>query len=120
MKELILMIAQCIVARPESIVVTEVHGNQCTVFELKVDKSEVGKVIGKQGRTAQAIRTILNGVSAKEKKRTILEIVETYEKRGVASDPDATRLHHQTKDHVIDYPPHQKKRHRFDRKGPFA
>jgi predicted RNA-binding protein YlqC (UPF0109 family) len=56
--------------------VSEVRGSQCTVIELKVDKSEIGKVIGKQGRTAQAMRTILNAVSSKMKKRMVLEILE--------------------------------------------
>ena len=79
MKELILFIAQSLVDQPEKVSVIEVQGNQCTVFELKVDKSEIGKIIGKQGRTAQAIRTILNAASAKLKKRMVLEIIETNE-----------------------------------------
>lgn len=77
MKELILMIARALVDQPEKVTLTEVQGSQCTVFELKVEKSEIGKVIGKQGRTAQAIRTILNAASAKTKKRMVLEILET-------------------------------------------
>jgi len=76
-----MIIAQALVDQPEKVSVTEVQGSQCTVFELKVDKSEIGKVIGKQGRTAQAIRTILNAASAKIKKRMILEILETNESR---------------------------------------
>jgi len=77
MKELILIIAQALVDQPGKVAVSEVQGAQCTVFELKVDKSEIGKVIGKQGRTAQAIRTLLNAVAAKIKKRMVLEILET-------------------------------------------
>jgi predicted RNA-binding protein YlqC (UPF0109 family) len=78
-KELIMIIAQTLVDQPEKVAVSEVQGSQCTVFELKVDKSEIGKVIGKQGRTAQAIRTILNAAAAKIKKRMVLEILETNE-----------------------------------------
>lgn len=75
-KELIHYIAQSIVDNPDQISVAEVEGQQTTVLELKVAKEDLGKVIGKQGRNAQAIRTILNGVSAKLKKRMVLEIVE--------------------------------------------
>ena len=76
MKELIKIIAQSLVDQPKSVSVSEVQGNQTTVFELRVDKRDVGKVIGKQGRTAQAMRTILSAVSSKEKKRAVLEIIE--------------------------------------------
>lgn len=76
MKELIGYIAQALVDHPEQVNVTEVEGNQTTVLELKVAKEDIGKVIGKQGRTARAMRTILNAASAKIKKRTVLEIVE--------------------------------------------
>ena len=79
MKELTLRIAQSIVDQPEKVAVKELQVNRCTVVELKVDKSEIGKVIGKQGRTAQAIRTILNAAAAKIKKRMVLEILETNE-----------------------------------------
>ncbi|WP_372683651.1 KH domain-containing protein [Desulfosarcina sp.] len=76
MKELIQFIAHELVDNPEEVTVEEVGGNNTLVLELKVAKEDIGKVIGKQGRTAQAMRTILNAVSAKTKKRTILEIVE--------------------------------------------
>ena len=62
--------------RPEEVSVTEVEGNQTSVLELKVAKEDLGKVIGKQGRTARAMRTILSAASAKLKKRTVLEIIE--------------------------------------------
>jgi predicted RNA-binding protein YlqC (UPF0109 family) len=75
-KELIHYIAQALVDNPEDVSVIEIEGTQTTVFELKVAKSDLGKVIGKQGRTAQAIRTILMAISAKLKKRMVLEIVE--------------------------------------------
>ena len=76
MKELISYIAQALVDHPEEVKVTEVEGNQTTVLELKVAKEDLGKVIGKQGRTARSMRTILNAASAKLKKRTVLEIIE--------------------------------------------
>jgi predicted RNA-binding protein YlqC (UPF0109 family) len=76
MKELIKYIAEALVDNPEQVSVEEVEGNQTSVLELKVSKEDLGKVIGKQGRTARAMRTILSAASAKEKKRTVLEIVE--------------------------------------------
>ena len=76
MKELISYIAQALVDRPEEVNVTEVEGDQTSVLELKVAKEDLGKVIGKQGRTARAMRTILSAASAKLKKRTVLEIIE--------------------------------------------
>lgn len=76
MKELIKYIAQALVDNPELVEVAEVEGNQTSVLELKVAKEDLGKVIGKQGRTARAMRTILSAASAKVKKRTVLEIVE--------------------------------------------
>ena len=76
MKDLIGYIAQALVDHPEQVEVTEVEGDQTTVLELKVAKEDIGKVIGKQGRTARAMRTILSATSAKIKKRTVLEIVE--------------------------------------------
>ena len=76
MKELVEMIAKALVDNPEQVTVTEVEGEQTTVLELRVAPSDLGKVIGKQGRTAQAIRTILSAVSSKMKKRTVLEIIE--------------------------------------------
>lgn len=76
MKELVAYIARSLVDKPEQVSVAEVLGNQTTVLELTVAKEDLGKVIGKQGRTAQAIRTILSAVSSKIKKRTVLEIIE--------------------------------------------
>ena len=76
MKELIKYIAQALVDHPEEVSVAEVEGNQTSVLELKVAKEDLGKVIGKQGRTARAMRTILSAASAKVKKRTGLEISE--------------------------------------------
>ena len=76
MKDLINFIAQALVDHPEQVSVTEVEGSQTSVLELNVAKEDLGKVIGKHGRTARAMRTILNAASAKEKKRTVLEIIE--------------------------------------------
>jgi uncharacterized protein len=75
-KELVQYIAQAMVDNPGEVSVSEIEGNQTTVLELKVAKNDLGKVIGKQGRNAQAIRTILGAVAAKIKKRVVLEIVE--------------------------------------------
>ena len=76
MKELITYIAKALVDNPDKVNVSEVEGNQTSVLELKVAKEDLGKVIGKQGRTARAMRTILSAASAKIKKRTVLEIIE--------------------------------------------
>jgi predicted RNA-binding protein YlqC (UPF0109 family) len=76
MKDLVESIAKALVDRPDEVVVTEIEGNQASVVELKVAKEDIGKIIGKQGRTAAAIRTILNAASAKLDKRSVLQILE--------------------------------------------
>lgn len=76
MKELVEYLAKSLVDNPDAVVVTEVEGEQTSVLELKVAKEDLGKVIGKQGRTARAMRTILSAASTKEKKRCVLEILE--------------------------------------------
>ena len=76
MKELIEYIAKALVDNPEDVYVSEVVGDQTSVLELKVAKEDLGKVIGKQGRSARAMRTILSAASTKLKKRTVLEIIE--------------------------------------------
>jgi predicted RNA-binding protein YlqC (UPF0109 family) len=76
MKELIEYIAKSLVDNPEEVSLTELEGEQTTVIELKVAKEDMGKIIGKQGRTAMAIRTILGAASTKMKKRSVLEILE--------------------------------------------
>ena len=76
MKELIKRIAQALVDNPEKVSVEEITGEHTIILELKVAKEDIGKVIGKQGRTAQALRTILNAASGKEKKRITLEILD--------------------------------------------
>lgn len=76
MKELIAFIAQSLVDQPEAVEVHEVEGEQTSVLELRVAKEDLGKVIGKQGRTARAMRTILAAASTKMRKRALLEILE--------------------------------------------
>ena len=76
MKELIEHIAKSLVDFPERVSVSEIGTDKTIVFELRVAKEDIGKVIGKQGKTARAIRSILNSASSKLHKRSILEIVE--------------------------------------------
>jgi predicted RNA-binding protein YlqC (UPF0109 family) len=76
MDELVSQIAQSLVDRPQDVMVNAIEGNHTTVLELRVAKEDIRKVIGRQGRTAQAMRTLIGAVSAKIKKRTVLEIVE--------------------------------------------
>jgi predicted RNA-binding protein YlqC (UPF0109 family) len=76
MKDLIAYIAKALVDKPEEVLVTEIEGEQTSVIELKVAKEDLGKVIGKQGRTARAMRTILSASSTKLNKRSVLEIIE--------------------------------------------
>jgi predicted RNA-binding protein YlqC (UPF0109 family) len=76
MKDLITEIVQALVDQPEEVSVNEIRGSYTTVLEVRVAKTDMGKVIGKQGRTAQAIRTILSAAAGKTRKRYLLEIVE--------------------------------------------
>jgi uncharacterized protein len=76
MKDLIKFMAQALVDHPDQVEVSEVAGEQTYVIELRVAKEDLGKVIGKQGRTAKAMRTILSASSTKIRKRTVLEIIE--------------------------------------------
>ncbi len=76
LKELIQYIASALVDHPESVEVAEIEGEQTAVLELKVAKEDLGKVIGKQGRTARAMRTLLSAASTKVRKRAVLEILE--------------------------------------------
>ena len=76
MKEMVVMIARALVDNPDQVVVTEVEGEQTTVLELRVAQSDLGKVIGKQGRTARAVRTLLGACGMKLRKRFMLEILE--------------------------------------------
>jgi predicted RNA-binding protein YlqC (UPF0109 family) len=76
MKQLIEDIAKALVDIPEEVAINEVEGEQTTVLELKVAPSDLGKVIGKQGRTARSIRTILGAAGMKLNRRFTLEIIE--------------------------------------------
>lgn len=76
MKEMIELIAQALVDQPERVSVKKLDGMHTSILELTVAKDDIGKVIGKQGRTVGALRTLLSAVSAKTKKRAVLEVVE--------------------------------------------
>jgi predicted RNA-binding protein YlqC (UPF0109 family) len=76
LKDLVEFMAKALVDHPDAVRVNEIDGEQTTVVELDVAQEDRGKVIGKQGRTARAMRTILNAASTKLQKRSVLEIVE--------------------------------------------
>jgi predicted RNA-binding protein YlqC (UPF0109 family) len=76
MKELIEFIVKALVDDPSEVNITEITGDKVTLYELRVSKNDIGKVIGKRGRTASSIRTIINAVSTKQGKRAELEIIE--------------------------------------------
>ena len=76
MKELILVMARALVDKPDEVEINEIEGDVTTILELKVAKDDLGKVIGKQGKTAHAMRSILNATATKLKKRAVLEIIE--------------------------------------------
>jgi len=76
LKDLIAMMAKALVDSPEKVDVTEVDGNSTVVLELRVAKEDLGKIIGKQGRTARSMRTILSAASTKARRRAVLEIIE--------------------------------------------
>jgi len=74
--DLIKLIVSSLVDSPDDIEITEVTGDSTTVYELRVAKDDLGKIIGKQGKTAKAIRTLLGAAAAKDKRRAVLEIIE--------------------------------------------
>ena len=76
MKDLIRDIVRALVDHPDEVTVSEVEGCHALILELQVAKTDIGKVIGRHGRTAQAIRTLLSAASGKQKKRIVLEILE--------------------------------------------
>jgi len=76
LSKMIEYMARMLVDLPDQVEVNEIEGENTTVIELKVAKEDLGKIIGKQGRTARAVRTVLNGASTKLRKRTVLEIIE--------------------------------------------
>ena len=76
MKDLVMTMVKALVDKPDEVSLREVQGEKTTVLELRVAKEDLGKVIGKQGKTAKAMRTILNANATKLKKRAVLEIIE--------------------------------------------
>ncbi len=76
MKDLLLLIVKALADEPDEVVVTEIDGEQTAVLELKVAQGDLGKIIGKQGRTARSIRTILSAAGMKARRRVVLEILE--------------------------------------------
>jgi hypothetical protein len=76
MKDLVEAIAKALVDYPDQVQVRAIEGKEVTIFELRVARSDTGKIIGRQGRTVQAMRTILNAVGAKLRKRFVLEILD--------------------------------------------
>ncbi|MBI5897021.1 MAG: KH domain-containing protein [Desulfobacterales bacterium] len=75
MKELVEIMARSLVDQPAAVSVTEIGGAHSSILELKVAKEDIGKIIGKQGRTADAMRTIIGAVAAKMHKRSVLEVI---------------------------------------------
>ena len=76
MKELVQFLARQLVNNPDAVEVNEVHGDTASVLELRVAKEDLGRVIGKQGRTVKSIRTILNAVASRTNRRIVLKIIE--------------------------------------------
>ncbi|HWP57299.1 MAG TPA: KH domain-containing protein [Candidatus Acidoferrales bacterium] len=76
MKELVQYLAKSLVSHPEAVEVKETQGETASVLELKVAKEDLGRIIGKQGRTAKSIRTILNAAASRANRKVVLEIVE--------------------------------------------
>jgi len=80
MKQLVETVCKALVDNPDEVKVTQIDGEQTTILELRVDQSDLGKVIGKQGRTARAIRTILAASGMKQRRRFNLEIIENFDR----------------------------------------
>jgi uncharacterized protein len=76
MKELVQYLAKCLVNNPDAVEVKETEGETASVLELRVAKEDLGRIIGKQGRTAKSIRTILNAAASRNNRKVVLEIVE--------------------------------------------
>ena len=81
MKELVEIVCKALVDNPDQVVVTQIDGEQTTILELRVHQSDLGKVIGKQGRTARAMRTILAAAGMKQRRRYNLEIIENFDQQ---------------------------------------
>ncbi len=76
MKDLVLFLAKQLVNHPDQVEVKETQGDTASILELKVAREDIGRVIGKQGRTAKSIRTILNAVASRTNRKVVLEIIE--------------------------------------------
>ena len=87
MKQLVEIVCKSLVDNPDQVSVTQIDGEQTTILELRVHPSDLGKVIGKQGRTARAIRTILAASGMKQRRRYTLEIIEHYDQQPPAAQP---------------------------------
>ena len=87
MKAFIEFVVKALVDHPEQVDVKEVDGERVVVFELRLNQTDVGKVIGKSGRTITAIRTLLTGAAAKQGKRAMLEIIEPEGRRPEGTPP---------------------------------
>jgi predicted RNA-binding protein YlqC (UPF0109 family) len=86
-KQLVATVCESLVDYPDEVKVTQIDGRQTSILELRVNKSDLGKVIGKQGRTASAIRTILFAAGMKQKRRFNLEILEHFDDKETAGEP---------------------------------
>jgi predicted RNA-binding protein YlqC (UPF0109 family) len=80
-KQLVELVCRALVDNPDQVSVTQIDGEQTTILELRVHQSDLGKVIGKQGRTARAIRTILAAAGMKQRRRYNLEIIENFDQQ---------------------------------------
>lgn len=89
MKELVETVCKSLVDMPEEVKVTQIDGEQTSILELRVHQSDLGKVIGKQGRTARAIRTILAAAGMKQRRRFNLEIIEQFDDYKAPEEPKA-------------------------------
>jgi predicted RNA-binding protein YlqC (UPF0109 family) len=81
LKQLVEIVCKALVDNPDQVVVTQIDGEQTTILELRVHQSDLGKVIGKQGRTARAMRTILAAAGMKQRRRYNLEIIENFDQQ---------------------------------------
>lgn len=90
MKELVETVCKALVDMPDEVKVTQIDGEQTSILELRVHQSDLGKVIGKQGRTARAIRIILAAAGMKQKRRFNLEIIENFDDHKTPEEPESS------------------------------
>lgn len=90
MKELVETVCRALVDMPDEVKVTQIDGEQTSILELRVHQSDLGKVIGKQGRTARAIRIILAAAGMKQKRRFNLEIIENFDDYKTKEKPESS------------------------------